>query len=249
MTSRSKLLIAAALIIGATSLAQADETIRNTKERVQDRTALARDKAAVVDDRADLNRLSDLVAKWNDARQHGDSQMLKETQLQIAQEIRRDLGENATQTVKAAQEADQAKRELRNSRREQRDDRRDAVAATHNGVPGDARDEKRELREDRRGKRDDRRDYADDLNDLKTAEQLLERKRAIAEELRVVQSKIDGGGDIERLQNRQEELLNQYLATSRREVELGLREHSEDKRELREDRRETREDRRDGDNK
>jgi len=46
------------------------------------------------------------------------------------------------------------------------------------------------------------------------------------------------------LQSQQSKLLDEYLALSRGEIQLGIRETAEDTREWREDRRETREDRR-----
>jgi hypothetical protein len=88
------------------------QAIRNAVERVEDRTALAADRTALADDAADLDRLSDLALRWQELRANGsDSPELREVQMQIAVELRRDLAENQAQAARAAKEARTSDRE------------------------------------------------------------------------------------------------------------------------------------------
>jgi hypothetical protein len=217
--------------------AAADQVTRDAVEKAQDRRQIRQDARAVTDDRIDLDRFSDLVMRWNDARDAHDGAMLKEIQLQIAHELRRDLAENKVQSQQAKRELAQARREIRSDRREIAKDK----AALEAGATAQ---EKRALRDDRRDLRDDRRDRRDDRRDAKRADELLMQKRDIARDLRDLQHQIDADPSAAaNLQERQSELLDRYLKLSQEEIKLGIREYREDRRELREDRRETREDR------
>lgn len=237
----SSLLLSMALVVGMAAGTFADDTWRNAVEKHQDRKDIRQDRAALADDQADLDRLSDLIIEYNSLVSAGAGQSdLDQVRASIAVELRRDLAENAYQTKDARKETAESRRELRSDRREVRDDRQEAVAGT--ATPR----EKHELRDDRRDKRDDRRDLRDDKADLARATELLNAKRRVASELRDIQAEIDRTGDSDLLRTRQAELLNEYLTLSNEEIALGLRERTEDRRELLEDRRETREDRRQG---
>jgi len=229
------------LILMVTGSAFADDAVRNAVEKGRDRQDIRQDRRALADDQADLDRLSDLVMQYDNlVASNADQADLNRVRAQIAVELRRDLAENKAQTADARKEVAESKRELRSDRRELRGDRREVAE-------GDATpSEKRELRDDRRDRRDDRRDVRDDKADATKAKELLDQKRELALELGNLQREIDNGGDTDALAARQSELLQDYLALSREEVTLGLRELNEDRRELREDRRETREDRRQG---
>ncbi len=208
---------------------------RNTKERLQDKAGIARATAGVADDRRDLDQLSDLLLQWDDLRKAGDAAALKAVEQKIALVLRRDLREANAEVRQADKEARQSQKELQASRREVRRERHDGDGSV------------RQLRDDRHDRRDDRRDRRDDAADARKAEEIFDRKLAIAQELRLVQGQIDAAAG-ERVdqarQEKQKRLLEDYLALSREEIKLGLREVLEDQRELREDRRETREDRR-----
>lgn len=205
----------------------------NAKQRHDDKKGLASATAGVADDRRDLDRLSDLIMRWDYLLKQGrDGVALQRVDEQIAAELRNDLRETAEQARQADKEVRQATAEVTGSRREVR---REAHDGDHN---------KKALRDDKRDLRDDRRDRRDDKRDAKKAEEILNRKRAISKELIVLQKRIDAEKDSNPvLQAQKRELYGQYLALSREEIELGLREEAEDLRELREDRRETREDR------
>ncbi len=219
----------ALLLISALAPAQ---TIRNAKERHDDKKGAAAAAIGVADDRRDLNRLSDLVMLWDDLRQSG--QDTKEVEQRIAAELRRDLVETKVQAQQADIERAQSSREVRGSWRELRHERRDGDGNAH-----ERRDDRRDLRNDRQDRRDDRRD-------AQRADEIFQRKQAIAKELIVLQKQTDTAGKLgdKLLQEKQSKLLEEYLALSREEIKLGVREAQEDKRELREDRRETHEDRR-----
>lgn len=205
----------------------------NAKQRQDDKKGIAAANAGVADDRRDLDRLSDLIMRWDHLMKNGrDGAALQRVEDQISLELRNDLRETAVQAHKADQETKQATAEVAGSRREVR---REAHDGDHN---------KKALRDDRRDLRDDKRDRRDDVRDAKKAEEILQRKRAISKELIALQKRIDADKSADPvLQTKKRELYGQYLALSREEIQLGLREAAEDTRELREDRRETREDR------
>ncbi|MGH8015975.1 MAG: hypothetical protein ACREBV_07280 [Candidatus Zixiibacteriota bacterium] len=235
----SKIMMVAALSLSLASAAFAGDRVRNNVEKTHDRQDIRQDRAAIANDQADLDRLSDLVMQYNELSSSGSNESkLKSVKAEIAVELRRDMAENHRQVVDAKKETAESKREIRSDRREIRSDRREVAEGT--ATPK----EKHELRDDRRDRRDDRRDYRDDRADMAGATALLEQKRTIAVELRNIQREIDARGASSALNARQSALLNDYLITSRKEISMGLRELKEDKRELREDRRETREDRR-----
>jgi hypothetical protein len=210
------------------------QQLRNAKERQDDKKGIAKATVGVADDRRDLDRLSDLVMKWEVLRKGGNQVALNQVEQQIALELRKDIWEAKVQTPQAEKETKQSAAELRSSRREVRQERRDQDA------------DKQELRDDRRDRRDDRRDLRDDVRDEKKIKEILDRKQAIAKELAALQKVIDtpGMAGDKTLQTKQRSLLEEYLALSQQEIQHGIREVREDKKELREDRRERREDRR-----
>ncbi|MBD3402687.1 hypothetical protein GF420_07310 [candidate division GN15 bacterium] len=247
LTNILMILLLTSMVVGAASTASADG-VRNAIEKHQDRKGHRQAAAGVADDRADLDRLSDLIMTWNDRRKAGaDQAELDRLQHQIAVELRRDIAENKAEVARSSKERRQSTRELRSDRRELRDDRRDVREARQSGDRDDTRREKRELRDDRRDRRDDRRDLRDDRRDEAEAQQLLQEKRQVAARLAAIQQQIDRGtGDPESLRAHQMALYNEYLILSQKEIKQGVREMHEDRRELREDRRESREDRRQG---
>jgi hypothetical protein len=204
-------------------------------EKRQDQSGLAVSKSNWMDDRRDVDRLSDLVMKWDRIRVSSDAVRLESVEKQIALELRNDLRETAVQAGQADREVKQSEAEVKSSRRELRKEKHD----------GDH--DLRARRDDRRDLRDDKRDMKDDRKDAAQAESLLNRKRETVRNLIVLQKEIDApgkAGDVA-LTARWRSLLDEYLKLSQEEVKLGIREIQEDKAEIREDRRERREDRRD----
>lgn len=234
MKSISRLTLLAMALAGVLSYQAARaQQISNAKQRHDDKKGVAAAQVGVADDRRDLDRLSDLIMRWDRLMKSGrDGAALQQVEDQIALELRRDLRETAVQTQKAEREVKQSATEIAGSRREVR---REAHDGDHN---------RRELRDDKRDLRDDRRDLRDDKRDAKRAEEILARKREIAKELIVLQKRIDADKAPDPvLQATKRKLFEEYLALSQEEMKLGVREAREDMRELREDRRETREDR------
>lgn len=231
---RSSMIVTTLALLAINVLMAQAQQIRNAQERATDKKGAAAARAGVADDRRDVDRLSDLVMRWDHWRQSGNDAAAQRVQQQIAEELRRDLKETAVQAQQAEKEVKQSTAEVSRSNREVRRERRD----------GDG--DKSALRDDRRDRRDDRADRRDDIRDAKKAEEILKRKREIAVELVALQKRIDAAGKLgdKVLQAQQSKRLDEYLALSREEIQLGIREAAEDMRELREDRRETREDRR-----
>ncbi len=235
------------------SAAQASGQARaNQVERVQDKNGLLQAKAGLADDREDLDRLSDLILRWNELRAGGAGADEIEGILgEIRTELRRDIAETAVQARQAGAETKRSARELGGDRREVRRERRQVKKAERSGDKQRERRERHQLRDSRRDRRDDRRDLNDDIHDQKEAEKILARKREIASELIELQRVLDVAADESgktggrlSIEERQASLFEDYLELSRREIEAGIREVREDRREMREDRRERREDRR-----
>lgn len=227
-------LLLAALAAGGAKKPEA-QLIRDQAEIRQDKKELQTDQRTVTDDRMDLDRLSDLVMRWDRLRKSkASSSAIEAVETQIMRELRRDLAENEAQAGKAGMEVERSEKELRRSGREVRKERRDG-----DHRPG-------ELRDDRRDRRDDRRDLADDIRDSSEAKELLAKKEATAAELLALQRRIDlaGGCMDEVLRREQSSLLERYLELSEEEIRLGVREIREDHEELKEDRKERSEDRR-----
>lgn len=245
MFNHGRLLIGAlAMSVGMAAPAVHADDLRNAGERLQDRQEIRQDRRGIADDRADLDRLSDLITRWNEARAQNDQAAQSRMEKRIAAELRSDLKETAAQAGKDQREVRRDRRELRSDRREVREDRREVHKEQVQGDAPGARAARRELRDDRRDRRGDRRDMRDDKADAARAAEVLGQKRAVAVQLRELQREIDGGIDEATYRDRQSALLEQYLSLSQQELEMGLRELREDRGELREDRRETREDRR-----
>ena len=136
-------------------------------EKAGDKKAIAADRVALRDDRHDLNRLSDLVMKWDGLRTSApNSEALKTVEQEIYAELRRDVRE-------AKAEVKQAQREVKQSTRE--------VGASHAEKARERLDrdgDRRALRDDKKDLRDDRRDRRDDVRDEKKAEELLGNKES-----------------------------------------------------------------------
>ncbi len=202
-------------------------------EKAKDHQALAADRISVRDDRGDLDRLSDLILKWDQLRKTApNSDALKTAEKQIYEYLRKDVKEAQIEVKQAEKEVKKSTVEKNASRVEKIKERLDKDK------------DKKALKDDKHDLRDDRRDRRDDIRDEKKAEEILAKKRSISLELIELQKKIDVAGPQgdQVLRQKQAALLEEYLKVSQEEIKLGLREIKEDKRELREDRRETRED-------
>ncbi len=198
------------------------------REVRQDRVELVRDQAKVTDDRMDLDRLSDLVIRWDQLRaSRASTAQLAQVEEQIAAELRRDVAENAEQAQQADAEVQRSEKELQRSRRELRRERTD----------GDRNTAQR--REKNRERRDDRHDLQDDLRDSQRARALVDKKRQVAGELLALQRRMDEANARlnQNLRDQQRVLLERYLALSQEELKMGVREIHEDRKEVREDRR------------
>jgi hypothetical protein len=194
---------------------------QTTPEQRNDKKSITVDAHRVADDRRDVDRLSDLVMRWDNLKKsEPKSAALKQVEDQIFSELRRDLKESTLKTQQAKSEVAQSKAEVRQSQKEKRREKWD-------------RDH------DRRAMRDDKKDLRDDVQDVKKTEDLLNRKRSTAKELVALQMQIDTPGKVgdKVLQQKQNALLEEYLKLSQEEIRLGVREMAEDRRELYEDRR------------
>jgi hypothetical protein len=215
--------------------ASRSQNLPNHIEKKKDQADIKASTSNWLDDRCDVDRLSDLVMKWDQVRLSGEKIQLESIENRIAAELRNDLRETEAQMVQAGREVKQSEAEVKSSKRELRRERRD----------GDI--DRRGRRDDRRDLNDDKRDLKDDQKDAAQAEAILKKKQETVHRLIALQKEIDSPGRAgdAALTARWRSLLEEYLKLSQEEIKLGIREMQEDKSEIREDRRERREDRRD----
>ncbi len=236
MKSLRALYVLPALLILAVSVPVSQaQNHPNHVEKKQDLAGLKASGSSWQDDRRDVDRLSDLIMKWDQVRLSGDKIQLEYIENRIAAELRNDLRETEAQVRQADREVGQSETEVKRSKRELRREKHD----------GDR--DRRGRRDDRRDLKDDKRDLKDDQKDAAQAEALLKQKQETVHRLIALQKEIDSPGKAgdAALTARWRSLLEEYLKLSQEEIRLGVREMQEDKAEIREDRRERREDRRD----
>ncbi len=205
------------------------QTKKAAKELRKDKQELKADKKAVADDRQDLDRLSDLVIRWDKLRKEKpNTPAVEALEKRINAELRRDLKESRMEVIQSKGEvkksAGEEKKSEKKVTREKTDKDRDHRALVA---------KKKELKTDRTN-------LKDDVRDSKQAEEILTQKQDIAKKLIALQKEKDNTGSVgdKVLQNKQQKLFEEYLDLSKKEINLGIRELAEDREEQKEDRRE-----------
>lgn len=177
-------LLIISLLAGGEAFAQANQ---NVDRQATDGKNVKQSQQSGRENRANLDRLSDLMLRWDNLRRAGDAAGLSDVQKNILAEMRRDIAEFSKSTV-------QTRGEKANDQSSKGDDRI----------------------------------KPDEDDDLMDADWILKRKRDIARELVILQTFIDTGGDRKQASlDTQNDLLLEYLAISRQEVQLGYRESVE----------------------
>ncbi len=197
---------AALCAIAAASVVLADP-VETEAKRAQDRVQSAGDQAAAGDERADVDRLSDLIVKWDDLRAAKASQKdIDAAKQEIDAELNRDFGESA------------AKEQTRNQGEE-------VSEAAH------ARNAERQIaQEQHREQEKIQMEQGRLTREQKRAGELLGQKQAMAEEMRGVQRQLSAGGDRAALEKRQAKLMHKYMKLSREEMKLKQRERHQEAR-------------------
>ncbi|MBN2000750.1 hypothetical protein JW935_24590 [candidate division KSB1 bacterium] len=187
-------------------------------EKRSEQREVVQDKKKIADDVQDLDRLSDLIIKWDKIRQTDNKVALEKIERLIAIELKKDVVESAVEVEQAKKEVADSKKDVNRSRRqavrERRDQDGDRKAARRKTVK--AIDEKKDLK--------------DDVKDAAKANELFEKKKNVAVKLLALQKKIDATPDkIDKvLQEKQYALFQEYLKLSQQEINMGIREHRED---------------------
>jgi len=165
---------------------------------------------------ADLDRLSDLVLQLDELRADGaDDVILADARARIAAELRLDPSEQEPLPDRAARGGPGAGQAA--------GDRRDRQGQRVGGQSGrnQAADRGAEGTGDRHDQRLSQRVRAREA-------QIVARKRELIQDLRLLQLRIDAGtDDTPALEADQDTMLNEYLALTREEIRLGLRESGE----------------------
>jgi hypothetical protein len=145
-----------------------------------DKKNIMADKAAIMDGRRDLDRLLNLIIKWDRLRKGNKQAALNRVELQIAAEFSNDLKEVQYDASPAQKEVNQSEStaEVKRSKKEMKRERRD----------------KKALKDNARDLRDDKRDLKDVIRDVKKIKEILQKKRSVSSELISRQKKIDTFG-------------------------------------------------------
>jgi hypothetical protein len=212
-------------ILALVSAVNAQQPIRNSVERGQDRNQIAKDQATIDRDRAELAQfqgyksgLKSAVANGNVAIAHGQHQKLVAAMALEIQQSEAKVGGSANEVRQSGSEVRSDNREIK---RDQAQGRPVAAAA------------------DRADRRNDLGDKADDQGDFAERRVRLARQREILAIYNSINVQNGGVAAISAKLN----LLDEFEQSMLRDMAENHEEVREDHGELREDRRETREDR------
>ncbi|MFH2036430.1 MAG: hypothetical protein ABIJ45_08505 [Candidatus Zixiibacteriota bacterium] len=205
------------------------QTINNRVERRQDRQDIIQSRYNLADSKADYNRLSTLIERWNEARRFESNFAVNKIERKIDNEIKNDIVGSQRMIKQFAAEVERSQNELRydiNGKLVNRINKIDSRSKGHNSSVAKTTINFKE----------DLQDLKDDIRDLKIIRNIYSQKQDIANSIKDIQMKINfGHGNNIRLQNRQLTLMQNYLKLENKEIKLALRELQEDKFEYCED--------------
>ena len=207
------------LAAGATTATAKQSRHRATLSDVSE----ARDnRRELADDRADQQRLEQLVDDWRRAYRHGNEVGMRAADRGLRNWIVQELGDDRRDVTEAASEVRDSRGEVRT------DSRTRSYGNSHprgvtKGQVREARDDRRDLRDDRSDLRTERRDYGNTWS--------------IASELIRIQMRMDLRMASRADYERKNQLLGELLQAARTEVVADRAEIREDRGERREDRR------------
>jgi hypothetical protein len=211
------------LCLGVSVYAQ--QPVRNTVERTQDRNQIGRDQATLDRDRAELAQFRGYQAGLKAAVAAGDVASAHAQHQKLMGAMHQEIQQSEAKVAGSANEVRQSGSEVRSDTREIQRDRaqgRPVAAAA-----------------DRGDRRDDRADKADDRGDLAERRARLARQREILATFKAINVQNGGVAAISAKMN----LLDEFEQTMVRDMGENHEELREDRGEIREDRQETREDR------
>lgn len=203
----------------------AQQPIRNTVERTQDRNQIAKDQATIDRDKSELAQFQAYKAGLQAAVTNGNVGVAHGQHQKLVAAMQQEIQQSEAKTVGSANEVRQSGSEVRSDNREVRRD-------NANGRPVAAA-------ADRADRRDDRGDKIDDRGDLAERKARLARQREILAIFQGINVQNGGMAAISAKLN----LLDEFEQTMVRDMNENREELQEDRGEIREDRRETREDR------
>jgi len=131
LVSLSSLLFA--LLFSSTALA--GDQLRNLGEKAKDRQDIRQDNRQLKDNAVSVDRLDNLIDKWNDARlRNPNSPEVSRLGQELAEVMQHDLAISARQVANANKEVREANREVRSDRRKKkRSDRQELSDAANRG--------------------------------------------------------------------------------------------------------------------
>lgn len=204
-------------------------------ELINDRYDLKQSRADLADDQADLQRLSRLIFRLENAHYYNDVRAMRSINSLIENEINDDIRETSIQVEQARREIIRSAREFGLNIRNWDDDN-ELLAVVTKGKKNKVIVVKQK-HNNRADFRDDRRDLFDDIRDFRQARQILNQKKQVAFELDALDhTRVKSKNRVFDLRNERISLLNNYADLSREEIVMGKQEINEDRRELREDR-------------
>jgi len=222
------------LILWALSLPSFAQTVRNLRERRQDKKQIEETQQLLERDQAELQEFQKLVSGFNGAVETQNRETLQALLPEVFAAMKRELEQAKERAEQAKKELQQSSRELRSERRDVRQDRDDVDDNLDNAEAAQVRDALN------RG--DDRRDRRDDKEDLQAIGSRAQHQGKILTELSASKpfEAEDPAAVLEQFGN----LLGEFQQLMVADLQSNHEEIEEDAKELKEDRRETRSDRR-----
>ena len=230
---KAKLCITASFLLVAMGL-----NAQNVKEAIQNSQQIAEGKKNLERDMKELEAFKIKTAALATAFDTKNMVKTNELKVSLVQDMIREVGQSKEKAMKAQKEISQSSQEVRSERREIRRDKEDSDRGRF-----DRKDDERDLARDKANARDDRRDRRDDIRDFQGQIDRAERQAKILAALKDYNFSDDNVAIEQALMNKKmimefQEILQEDIAATQRELGEDVRESREDRRERRDDRNE-----------
>ena len=211
---------------------------QNVKEAIQNTRQIAEGKKNLERDIKELEAFKVKIAALNTAFDARNVEKSNELKASILKDMIREVGQSGEKAKKARLEIAQSSSEVRSERREIRRDKEDSERGRY-----DRRDDERDLARDRANARDDRRDRRDDIRDFQAQVDRAERQADILKTIREYsfsfeESRLEKAVANKALLQDFQQILQEDIIATKRELGEDVRESREDRRERRDDRNE-----------
>ena len=229
------------LVVIGTVFLSLNLTAQNAKEVIQNTQQIAEGKKNLERDTKELEAFKLKTVALAAAFESKNVVKSNELKASLYQDMLRELAQSKEKAAKARREISQSSQEVRSERREIRRDKEDSDRGRY-----DRRDDERDLARDRVNAADDRRDRRDDMRDFQAQIDRAERQGKIVGAINAYTFSYEGAALEQATVNKNlimefQNLLQQDIVATQRELNEDIRESREDRRERRDDRNERKE--------